>query len=69
AIDVGDLWSWDITTLKGPRTQDQFRLYLAIDVYSRFPVAWRIEYHEDKAKAVEMFTEAFTAFGAPGVLH
>ncbi|MCQ4138270.1 integrase catalytic domain-containing protein, partial [Rhodococcus rhodochrous] len=42
AIDVGDLWSWDITTLKGPRTQDQFRLYLAIDVYSRFPVAWRI---------------------------
>jgi len=69
ALDVGDLWSWDITTLKGPRTQDLFRLYLAIDVYSRFPVAWRIEYHEDKAKAVEMFTEAFTAFGAPGVLH
>lgn len=66
---VGTLWSWDITVLKGPRTQDRYLLYLVIDVYSRFPVAWRIEYAETAAAAVEMFTDAFTSFGAPTVLH
>lgn len=66
---VGALWSWDITELRGPRTQDRYLLYLVIDVYSRFPVAWRIEYAETGAAAVEMFTEAFAVFGAPQVLH
>lgn len=69
APTVGALWSWDITTLRGPRRQDRYLLYLAIDVYSRFPVAWRIEYFEDSALAAQMFTEAFAAFGAPTVLH
>ncbi|WP_240927049.1 integrase catalytic domain-containing protein, partial [Rhodococcoides kroppenstedtii] len=40
---VGDLWSWDITELRGPRPQDRYKLYLAIDVFSRYPVAWRME--------------------------
>ncbi|MGN5237019.1 MULTISPECIES: hypothetical protein [unclassified Rhodococcus (in: high G+C Gram-positive bacteria)] len=30
---------------------------------ARFPVVWRIEYNEEKVEAVEMFTDAFTAFG------
>lgn len=65
----GDLWSWDVTELQGPRTQDRYRLYLAIDVFSRYPVAWRIEYGEDQHLAVEMFTHAITTHGAPTVLH
>lgn len=69
AEGVGRLWSWDITTLHGPRTQDRYLLYLVIDVYSRFPVAWRIEYAEVPELAVQMFTEAFEAFGVPAVVH
>ena len=69
AGDVGDLWSWDITELRGPRTQDRYKLYLAIDVFSRYPVAWRIEYHEDKRLAVDMFAAAIAEHGAPAVLH
>ncbi|WP_139319591.1 DDE-type integrase/transposase/recombinase, partial [Gordonia sp. CNJ-863] len=68
ATRPGQLWSWDVTELKGPQRQ-RFKLYLAIDVFSRFPVAWRIEYVETIASAVDMFAAAFTTYGPPQVLH
>lgn len=66
---VGQLWSWDVTELRGPRKQDRYKLYLVIDVFSRYPVAWRIEYTEDTALAVEMFAAAIDEHGAPGTVH
>lgn len=65
----GQAWSWDITEFKGPRTQDRYYLYLVIDVFSRFPVAWRIEHHQCSTIAVEMFAEAIGRYGKPEVLH
>lgn len=62
------LWTWDITMLRGPGRQ-LYRLYLAIDVYSRYPVAWRIERDETAGKATEMFLTAFDRHGAPELLH
>lgn len=62
------LWSWDITILRGPNRQ-LYRLYLVIDVYSRYPVAWRIEFDETGPKAKEMFLKAFARHGAPKFLH
>ncbi|MGW3485677.1 IS3 family transposase [Rhodococcus indonesiensis] len=66
---VGQLWSWDITELRGPRTQDRYLLYLVIDVFSRYPVAWCLEHRESAQRAVELFTTAITRHGAPTVLH
>ncbi|MFN3339862.1 MAG: transposase, partial [Dietzia sp.] len=63
-----DLWTWDITLLHGPG-RCYYRLYLAIDVYSRYPVAWRIESDETATKATEMFLDAFARHGAPALLH
>ena len=34
------LWSWDITKLKGPAKGQHYYLYLILDVYSRFVVGW-----------------------------
>ncbi|WP_367274226.1 DDE-type integrase/transposase/recombinase [Cryobacterium sp.] len=62
---VGELWSWDITELRGPTRADRYYLYLAIDVFSRYPVAWCIEYAESKDRAVTLFTDAITTHGAP----
>ena len=64
----GDLWSWDITELRGPGDH-RYKLYLAMDVFSRAPVGWRVEYTEDTAKVIDMFAQAFQAHQVPGCLH
>jgi transposase InsO family protein len=64
----GDLWSWDATELRGPG-RHRYKLSLVIDVYSRYPVGWRIDYNEDSKLAAAMFAEAFARHGAPKVLH
>lgn len=68
AARPNQLWSWDITMLRGPNRQ-LYRLYLAIDVFSRYPVAWRVEPDETGRKAKEMFLDAFARHGAPKFLH
>jgi putative transposase len=50
------LWSWDITKLKGPATWTYFYLYVIIDVFSRYVVGWMIATRESAALA-----EAFIA--------
>jgi putative transposase len=66
---VGDLWSWDITELRGPTNNDRYYLYLIIDVFSRYPVGWCIETYISKKRAVKLFTAAITTHGAPTVVH
>ena len=36
------LWSWDITKLKGSHTWSCFHLYVVMDVYSRKVVGWLV---------------------------
>ena len=68
AEGVNQLWSWDITELPGPGPQ-RFQLMLAIDVFSRYPVGYRVEASATRDHAVEMFTDAFARHGLPVVLH
>jgi putative transposase len=37
------VWSWDITKLRGPRRGEYFDLYVIIDIYSRYVVGWTVE--------------------------
>lgn len=63
-------WSWDITHLKGPYRRVTYQFYVAIDVFSRLIVAWRLEAREDDDIARDMFEDAFTSHGArPRVVH
>lgn len=63
-------WSWDITHLKGPYRRVTYQFYVAIDVFSRMIVAWRVETREDDDLAREMFETAFTSHGArPRIIH
>jgi len=48
------LWSWDITKLKGPTTWTYFYLYVIIDVFSRYVVGWMITTRET-AELAEAF--------------
>ena len=40
ATGPNQLWSWDITKLRGPATWTYFYLYVMLDVFSRYVVGW-----------------------------
>jgi putative transposase len=65
---VGQLWSWDVTEQVGP-CRERYFLYLVIDVFSRYPVGWRIEHEQTTEKALLMFADAVSAHGVPRVVH
>jgi putative transposase len=57
ATRVNQLWSWDITKLKGPATWTSFNLYVMLDVYSRYVVGWMIAYQETQELAKQFIGE------------
>lgn len=46
AIQPNEVWSWDITKLKGPQKWTYFYLYVIIDIYSRYVVGWVVSESE-----------------------
>ena len=42
-----ELWSWDVSKLKGPAKWTWFYLYVILDVFSRYVVAWTVQYREN----------------------
>lgn len=52
------LWSWDITKLKGPTTWSWFHLYVILDVFSRYVVGWMVAPKESAALAERLIAES-----------
>jgi putative transposase len=50
------LWSWDITKLKGPAKWQHYYLYVILDVYSRFVVGWLLAEAESAELAEILIT-------------
>jgi len=46
ACRPNELWSWDISKLKGPAKWTYYYLYAILDVFSRYIVAWTVQYRE-----------------------
>jgi putative transposase len=40
------VWSWDITKLRGPQRGLYFEVYVIIDIYSRYVVGWMVQNSE-----------------------
>lgn len=53
-----EVWSWDITKLKGPSKWTYFYLYTILDVYSRYVVGWMVSYRESAELAEALIAEA-----------
>jgi putative transposase len=63
------VWSWDITKLKGPRRGDYYDLYVVLDIFSRYVVAWCVAPSEDGELAKELIADAVARHRvAPGQL-
>src|SRR5690606_22879755 len=51
ATAPNQLWSWDITKLKGPAKWPNFNLYVILDVFSRYVVGWMVARRESAVLA------------------
>lgn len=58
ATGPNQLWSWDITKLKGPHKWTYFYLYDIMDVYSRKVVGWLLAGRESATLAVELIRQS-----------
>lgn len=65
ATGPNQLWSWDITKLKGPVTWTYYYLYVIIDVYSRYVVGWMIAERESADLAETFIAETTAKEGIP----
>ena len=47
ATGPNQVWSWDITKLKGPIPYRYYSLYVILDLFSRYAVGWMVARHEN----------------------
>jgi len=47
ATGPNQVWSWDITKLKGPVKWVYYHLYVMLDIYSRYVVGWMVASREN----------------------
>ncbi len=58
ATAPNQVWSWDITKLKGPVKYSYFYLYVILDIFSRYVVGWMLAARESKALAQRLIAES-----------
>jgi len=63
AIMPNQVWSWDITKLKGPAKWTSYYLYVIIDIFSRYVVGWMIAPTQTGALAEDLISQTCTRQG------
>ena len=58
ATRPNELWSWDVSKLKGPAKWTWFYLYVILDVFSRYIVGWTVAYRENAQLASALIEQA-----------
>ena len=53
-----EVWSWDITKLRGPRKWTYFYLYVLLDIFSRYVVGWLLALKESACLAHDLIEES-----------
>lgn len=57
------VWSWDITNLKGPKRGEYYKLYVVLDIFSRYVVTWCVAPAESAELAAELIAAAVSEQG------
>ncbi|MFQ5757620.1 MAG: IS3 family transposase [Acidiferrobacterales bacterium] len=50
------VWTWDITKLRGPAKWTYFHLYVIMDIFSRYVVGWMVAHRESAALAKRLIS-------------
>jgi len=72
ATRPNQVWSWDITKLKGPQTWTWYYLYVVLDIFSRYVVGWMVASRESTTLAKQLIEDSCSKQQvAPGelILH
>jgi putative transposase len=54
ATAPNQVWSWDITSLRGPSKWSHYKLYTVLDIFSRYVVGWMIAEVESSELAKQL---------------
>jgi putative transposase len=65
ATAPNQLWSWDITKLRGPVKWTYFYLYVILDVFSRYVAGWMIAPREGAESAKQFIEETIRKHQIP----
>jgi len=57
ATGPNQVWSWDITDLRGPARWSHYPLYTVLDIYSRYVVGWLIAERQSSQLARQLIAE------------
>ena len=69
AVKANEVWSWDITKLRGPGKWAHFHLYVILDIFSRYVVGWMVAPRETAVLARKLIAATFAKQNvAPGSL-
>src|ERR1019366_4985812 len=69
AVQPNEVWSWDITKLKGPVKWSCYHLYVILDIFSRYVVGWMIALRESAQLAEQLIADTIAKHHiAPGTL-
>lgn len=64
-----EVWSWDISKLRGPVKWSYYHLYVILDIFSRYVVGWMIAYRETAELAEQLIADTIAKQNiAPGTL-
>lgn len=63
AVAPNEVWSWDITKLPLMRRGIYLSLYVILDLFSRFAVAWMVSRKENSALSKQLMNEAVARYG------
>jgi putative transposase len=58
ATGPNQVWSWDITKLRGAATWTYFYLYVILDIFSRYVTGWLLAHAENASLASRLIQEA-----------
>ena len=63
ATAPNQVWSWDITKLRGPTRGVYYELFVIIDIFSRYVIGWTVAAAETGELAKAFIDEAIAAHG------
>jgi putative transposase len=58
ATRPNEVWSWDITNLRGPAKWTYFSLYVLLDIFSRYVTGWMVAHREQATLAERLIAES-----------